>query len=106
MNFAGLTPSEVSAVGVQIDLVDRIVQTLAALADPAKLRAHAERMKAQEQASLKAMAAAAEAQRALDSRENALAARERALEARSQDLTRKENELNARDVAITRREEN
>jgi hypothetical protein len=106
MNFAGLTPSEVSAIGVQIDLVDRIVQTLAALADPAKLRAHAERMKVQEQAALAAMAKAADAQLALDGRENALNTRERALEARSQDLTRKESELDARDATITRREAN
>jgi hypothetical protein len=106
MNFAGLTPTEISMVGEQIDLVDRVIRTLAALADPAKLRANAERMQAQEQSALAAMAKAADAQLALDGRENALNTRERALEVRSQDLTRKESEVDARAAAITRREEN
>jgi hypothetical protein len=105
-SFAGLSPSEVSLVGGQLDEVGRLFQGLATLADPKKWSENARLLKAETQAALEAMAKAADAQLALDERENALNTRERALESRSQDLARKENELNARDVAISQREAN
>jgi len=106
MNFAQLSPNEVSMVAAQIDEVGRLFQGLATLSDPKKWGEAAAALKREQEAALARMAEAAAADTALNDRQNALDARERALETQSKDLGRKEQELAAREQAIAQREEN
>jgi hypothetical protein len=105
-NFAGL--GSVAALGEQLDLYQRIVVGIGDLFDPAKIAANARVCKQAQEEALARMADAAEAQRNLDSRENALNTRERALEVREsrlRDLEERENAVAAREQAIGVREE-
>jgi hypothetical protein len=105
-NFAGL--GSVTALGEQLDLYQRIVVGIGDLFDPAKIAANARVCKQAQEEALARMADAAEAQRNLDSRENALNTRERALEvreSRSRDLEQREQAVAAREVQVAAREE-
>jgi hypothetical protein len=89
-SFAGIS----NVTSAQLDMVERIVQTLAALGDPEKLKQNALMLKREQEAALKTMAEAADAQRAL---EQARAVHERQaaeLQAKAQDLESREARLN------------
>ena len=104
MNFAGLTPSEVTALGGQLDVIERLIQMLANISDPKKLEANARLCKQAQSEALAAMAQAADAQRLLDQAKSDLDRMSTALDARGRELDRREIALNAREIEIAKRE--
>jgi hypothetical protein len=105
MNFAGLTPSEVTALGGQLDVLERLILTLASISDPAKLEANARMCKQAQTEALAAMEKAAAAERSLadvTARQEQMAAE---LQAKTQDLETRELRLREREVQITDREQ-
>jgi hypothetical protein len=101
-SFAGIS----NVTADQLDLVERILVTLSALGDPAKLKANGEALKRAQTESLAALERAAAAERSLaevTARQERQAAE---LTAREQAVTDRENKLLAREQVIAAREEN
>jgi hypothetical protein len=105
MNFAGLTPSEVTALGGQLDVLERLILTLASISDPKKLEANARVCKQAQTEALDAMAKAASAEQSLAEVRFNLERAAAQLTEREQALEARELRLNQREVQITDREQ-